>query len=144
MVWSFAGTILEKCYKLNVNWLIRQMGNKFIILLLNLELLWTIDRPGAFLVYQGIPTKTHKCSNILKREKNIYVKILKGSNRMCLLTMQALVSFFSLSFRTTAKASWMLASMNSSEDPLKYLGIWENYVQCIQISMSHKGQVTMN
>lgn len=29
----------------------------------------------------------------------------------------------------------MLASMKSSEDPLKYLGIWENYVQCIQTSM---------
>lgn len=33
------------------------------------------------------------------------------------LTMQALVSLFSLSFLTTAKASCTLASMKSSEDP---------------------------
>lgn len=58
--------------------------------------------------------------------------------------MQALVSIFSWSFLATAKASWMLASMNSSEDPLKYLGIWENYVQCIQTNMSHKDQATVN
>lgn len=58
--------------------------------------------------------------------------------------MQALVSFFSWSFRTTAKASWMLASMNSSEDPLKYLGIWENYVQCNKTDTPHKGVETVN
>ena len=44
-----------------------------------------------------------------------------------LLTMQALVSFLSWSFLTTAKTSWMLASMNSSEDPFTCIRVWQNH-----------------
>lgn len=41
----------------------------------------------------------------------------KWSRKRSLLTIHALVSFLSWSFLTTVNASWMLASINSSEEP---------------------------
>lgn len=79
-MWLFAGIISTKeDHELNGYQFIRKTGNKFIMSyfsLLNPELLWTTQRLGAFLTYQGIPTKRPKCSDISKKgAQNLYMKI---------------------------------------------------------------------
>lgn len=80
------------------------------------ELLWKAQRPFAFQVCQETPTNREILSYLLLC---IQVNYNFYTNRMTkfLLTTQALVSFFSWSFWTTASTSWILASLNSSEDP---------------------------
>lgn len=81
------------------------------------ELLWKARRPYAFQVCQETPTIWGILSDLLLCIQVNYNFYKKKRMTKFLLTTQALVSFFSWSFWTTASTSWILASLNSSEDP---------------------------
>lgn len=69
---------------------------------------------------------------------------IKSSYERLLLTMQALVSILSWSFLTTANASWMLASINSSEDPFTWKRFQEKHVHNLFIFIAETMSWTYN
>lgn len=88
------------------------------------ELLWKDRWPYAFLVCRETPTNWGILSDLLLCI-SVNHSLYKDRMTKFLLTTQALVSIFSWSFLTTASTSWILASLNSSEDPYTFSGIWE-------------------
>lgn len=87
----------------------------------SLEQSRTTGMPCAFLVGQETPGINQK---IIYEKRFAYAHKCQndsgaGQGMKLELTIQDLVPLSSLSFLATARASWMLASMNSSEEPLK-------------------------
>lgn len=109
----------------------------WVISLPSQKLLWKAERPFAFQAYQETPKIRNKMLTFFLPIQR-YTCHMKWSP---FLTMQALVSFLSWSFLTTAKASWMLASMNSSEDPFYIFRNLRNHVLHIQINLFYSQDI---